>query len=196
MKFSPRYGTTVTNGLFMSSRDDGLTFKLWDEPFIPIGPERSNNWVYGDGYQSMGLIETPADDSTASPVLSFYAGEGHWKDSPILRRYTIRIDGFVSLYGKQTAGEFVTKPLIFSGKSLSLNFSTSAAGSILVELEDINGNPFPGFSFSDCDELFGDTIDRTVTWCDNSSVSSLEGKQILVRMRLSEADLFSLKFKE
>jgi hypothetical protein len=195
MKFSPRYGTTVTNGLFMSSRD-GLTFKLWDEPFIPIGPERSNNWVYGDGYQSMGLIETPADDPTASPVLSFYAGEGHWKDSPTLRRYAIRIDGFVSLHGRQNAGEFVTKPLIFSGKSLSLNFSTSAAGSILVELEDINGNLLHGFSFSYCDELFGDTIERTVTWQGNSDVSSLAGKQIRVRMRLSEADLFSLKFKE
>ena len=193
MKFSPRYGTTITNGLFMSSRD-GITFKLWDDPFIPPGPERNNNWVYGDGYQSLGLLETPADDPSSAPVLSFYAGEGHWKDSPILRRYTIRIDGFVSLHGGQSGGELVTRPLVFTGQSLSLNFSTSAAGSILIELEDVNGNPFPGFSFSDCDELFGDTIDRTVTWQNNSDVSSLEGKQVLVRMKLREADLFSFKF--
>ncbi|MDD3151191.1 MAG: hypothetical protein PHV68_10225, partial [Candidatus Gastranaerophilales bacterium] len=153
MKHSPRYGTVMTNGLFMSSYD-GLVFHRWDEVFIPIGPERSNNWVYGDGFQSLGLLETPAEDSTASPELSFYVGEGHWKPLSRLRRYIIRIDGFVSLHARQKPGEFITKTLIFSGKTLTLNFSTSAAGSILVELQDEKGKPFPGFSLSDCDELF------------------------------------------
>ena len=195
MKHSPRYGTVMTNGLFMSSYD-GLVFHRWDEVFIPIGPERSNNWVYGDGFQSLGLLETPAEDSTASPELSFYVGEGHWKPLSKLRRYIIRIDGFVSLHARQTPGEFITKTLIFSGKTLTLNFSTSAAGSILVELQDEKGKPFPGFSLSDCDELFGDTHERIVTWNNNSDVSNLTGKRIHIRMVLREADLYSLKFQE
>ncbi|MCE5345317.1 MAG: hypothetical protein LLG13_03365 [Bacteroidales bacterium] len=195
MKFSPRYGTVITNGLFMSSYD-GFNFHRWDEVFLPIGPQRSDNWVYGDGYQSLGLLETPAEDITAPNELSFFAGEGHWKDSPKLRRYTIRIDGFVSLHARQKPGEFVTKALIFSGNALTINFATSAAGSIIVEFQDENGKPIPGFTLSDCDELFGDTLERIVTWNDKSDVSSLIGKRVRIHMVLREADLYSLKFQE
>lgn len=193
MSFSPRYGSTVTDGLFMSSRD-GIHFNKWEQPFIRAGIQRSNNWVYGDGYQSLGLLETPSEDRTAPPELSFYAGEGHWKDSPTLRRYTIRIDGFVSLHAGWKGGEFVSRPLIFSGAELTINFRTSAAGSIFVELEDMNGKPLPGFSLSECDELFGDTLDRKVSWNDRSDVSALAGKPVRIRMVLKEADLYSFKF--
>ena len=193
MKFSHRYGTALTDGQFMSSRD-GHTFHRWDETFIRPGPERRDNWVYGDCYQSLGLLETPASDPTAGHELSFYVGENHWKDTCRLRRYTIRIDGFVSLHARRKQGEFVTKPLIFSGKALSLNFATSAAGSILVELQDQKGQPLPGFSLSDCDQLFGDTLDRTVAWKGNSDVRALIGKPIRIQMVLSQADLYSMKF--
>ena len=64
MKFSPRFGTAVTDGQFMSSRD-GRTFRRWDETFLRPGPEPMDNWLYGDGYQNLGLIETPAEDPTA-----------------------------------------------------------------------------------------------------------------------------------
>jgi hypothetical protein len=100
-----------------------------------VPPRRRDNWLYGDGYQSLGLLQTPADDPTAPPELTFYAGEDHWKGPKRLRRYTIRIDGFVSLHARQQRGEFVTSPLIFQGNELTLNFATSAAGSILVELQ-------------------------------------------------------------
>jgi hypothetical protein len=195
MNFNPRYGTALTNGMFMSSYD-GYVFHLWDEVFIPSGPQRSNNWVYGDGYQSHGLIETPDEDLSSSPVISFYAGEGHWKDSPILRRYTIRLDGFVSLHSKNKPGTLTTKALVFSGNNLTINFATSAAGYILVELLDEKGNPFPGFSLSDCDEIFGDTTERTVTWKGKSDLGSLTGRHIRLHMVLCEADLYSMQFKQ
>ena len=195
MSFMPRYGTVVTDGQFMTSRD-GYVFHRWDETFIRPGPERSNNWVYGDAYQSLGLIETPAEDPTAPPELSFYADEGHWKEGESLRRYTMRIDGFVSLHARREAGEFVTPRLVFSGRRLSLNFSSSAAGYIRVELQDADGHPLPGFTLADNDELFGDTLDRTVTWRNQSDLGSLAGKVVRLRVVLSDADLFSLKFEE
>jgi hypothetical protein len=194
MAFSPRYGTVVTDGQFMTSRD-GYSFHRWDETFLRPGPERSNNWVYGDGYQSLGLIETPAEDPTAAPELSFYADEGHWKDGETLRRYTIRIDGFVSLHAKQKDGEFTTPTLTFAGRALSLNFATAAAGTIRVELQDENGHALPGFALEDCDELFGDTLDRTVTWKNQSDVSALAGRPVRLRLTLGEADLYSLTFQ-
>ena len=40
MKFHPRYGTVITDGLFMTSRD-GRTFHRWDEAFIRPGSSAS-----------------------------------------------------------------------------------------------------------------------------------------------------------
>ena len=57
MKSPPRFGTAVTDGVFMTSRD-GRTFRRWDEAFLRPGPERRHNWLYGDGYQHLGLLET------------------------------------------------------------------------------------------------------------------------------------------
>jgi len=194
MKFHPRYGTAVTDGLFMTSRD-GRTFHRFDEAFLRPGPERRDNWVYGDGYQGLGLLETPAEDPTALPELSFYVGEDHWKGPKRLRRYTLRIDGFVSLHAG-ARGECVTKPLVFRGKELTLNFATSAAGHVRVELQDATGQPLPGFALADSDELFGDALARTVTWKDRSDLSAMAGRPIRLRFLLRDADLYALKFRQ
>ena len=90
----------------------------------------------------------------------------------------------------------MTKPLVFRGKKLTLNFATSAAGHLRVELQDAAGTPLPGFTLADSDELFGDTLDRVVTWKEKADVSSLAGKPIRLRLVMNEADLFSLRFGE
>jgi hypothetical protein len=194
MGFSPRYGSVITDGLFMSSRD-GFLFNRWDEAFIRPGPERSNNWVYGDGCKGRGMIETPAEDPTAPPELSFYVTEGHWKDSEPLRRYTLRIDGFVSLQAPRAPGEFVTKPFTFAGGKLSLNFATSAIGTLRVELQDEAGRPLPGYSLAEADLLFGDTLDRRASWSGKTDVAALAGRPVRLRVVLSDADLYSFQFQ-
>lgn len=193
MKFHPRYGTAVTDGLFMSSRD-GQRFYRFDQAFLRPGLERRDNWVYGDCYQSLGLLETPAADPTAPPELTFYVGEDHWKGPNKIRRYTLRMDGFASLSAR-SRGEFVTKLLTFRGKELTLNFSSSAAGHVRVELQDAVGRPLPGFGLADSDELFGDTLQRVVTWGNKSDVSALAGRPIRLRMALRDADIYSLRFQ-
>ena len=57
MKFVPRYGTAVTDCQFMTSRD-GRTFHRWDESFLRPGSERKDNWLYGDCYPALGILET------------------------------------------------------------------------------------------------------------------------------------------
>jgi len=109
--------------------------------------------------------------------------------------YTLRMDGFTSIYAPMKGGEMITRPFVFKGSTLILNFSSSVAGEILVDILDENGNPIPNFTFKDCDPVFGDSIERKVSWKGIQDVSNLVGKTIQLRFRLKDADLYSFQFK-
>ena len=112
-----------------------------------------------------------------------------------MRRYSMRIDGFVSLQAPLAGGEMVTQPVVFQGGRLQINYATSAAGGIWVELQGAGGTPLEGFSRSDCHEVFGDEVERTVHWQAGDDVSSLAGKPVRIRFVLKDADLFSFRFR-
>ncbi len=189
-----RYGTALTEGLLMASRD-GVHFKRWNEAFLRPGIQRKGTWHYGHQYIAWHVVETVSALPGAPNELSLYAGEDYWTgDSSALRRYTLRIDGFVSVWAPFDGGELVTRPLVFDGKRLSLNFSTSAAGDVRVELQQPDGKPIPGFSLDDCHEVFGDELDRTVTWTGGSDVTKLAGQPVRLRFVLRDADLYSFQF--
>jgi len=192
---SQRYGTALTEALFMVSRD-GIIFKRWNEAFLRPGIEREGTWNYGHQYIAWSVVETKSALEGAPNELSLYATESYWTNtSSALRRYTIRMDGFVSVSAPMSGGELITKLLTFKGKNLFLNFSSSAAGSIQVEVQDENGNPVPGFSLENCIPLFGDTIERSVKWENGNDLSSLEGKAVRLRFSMKDADLYSLRFR-
>ena len=191
-----RVGTDLTDGVFMSSRD-GAAFRRWDEAFLRPGPEAAGRWIYGDNYQSYGLFETKTEAPGLPNEISLHFNEGAWRDDMHrLRRYSIRLDGFVSLNAPLTGGELVTKPLKFTGRRLALNYATSAAGSLRVEIQDAAGEPLPGFSLADADELFGDSIDQTASWKNSSDVSALASQAVRLRFVLRDGDLFSYQFTE
>ena len=112
------------------------------------------------------------------------------------RRYTIRLDGFTSLNAPLSGGAFTSRPLIFSGKQLSVNYATSAAGSLRVEIQDADGKPLPGFSLEDCLEHYGDSVEQIVSWKGGSDVSSLAGKPVRLRFVLADGDVYSFRFEE
>ena len=125
---SDRYGMAITEGLLMASRD-GVHFKRWNEGFLRPGIERVGTWHYGHQYIAWHLVETKSTLPGGPNELSLYAGENYWTgESSELRRYTLRLDGFVSVSAPMSGGELVTRPLTFGGNRLHLNFATSAAG--------------------------------------------------------------------
>lgn len=183
----------VSDGLFMTSRD-GLTFKRWGEALIRPGlqPER---WVNRNNMTAWGIVVTKPDVPGMPDELSIYSTESYYLgDSSKLRRFTSRVDGFVSLQAKSQVGEMVTRPLIFTGETLEINYSTSAAGSIRVEIQDAAGQPIPGFAIDDCPEIYGDQISRVVAWTAGSDVGKLAGQPIRLRFVMKDADLYSLRF--
>jgi len=192
---SRRYGTALTESLLMTSRD-GRTFHRWHEAFLRPGPERKHSWAYGDHYIAWQLVETKSALEGAPNELSLYASEGYWTGtSSRLRRYTLRIDGFVSVRSPLAGGELLTRPLVFEGRELVINFSTSAAGSVRVEVQDAAGAPLDGYTLDECPEIFGDTMERTVRWQAGSDVGSLAGRPVRLRFVLRDADLFSFRFR-
>jgi len=196
IKADERCGTDLTDGVFMSSRD-GQSFKRWDEAFLRPGPQAEGRWIYGDNYQAYGLWETASDVPGAPKEISMLFNEHAWVDETHAeRRYTIRLDGFTSLNAPLAGGEFISKPLIFSGNRLSVNYATSAAGSLRVEIQDADGKPLPGFSLEDCLEHYGDSVEQIVSWKGGSDVSSLAGKPVRLRFVLADGDVYSFRFTE
>ena len=190
-----RYGTAITEGLLMISRD-GVNFKRWNEAFLPPGIEREGTWNYGHQYIGWHVVETKSSLEGAPNELSLYAVESYWTgDSSALRRYTLRMDGFVSVKAPMSGGELLTRPFTFAGRTLALNFATSAAGGVQVEIQDGSGRPLPGFSLEDCPVIFGDALDRVVTWKGGNDVSRLAGQPVRLRFVLRDADLYALQFQ-
>ncbi len=142
-KANQRYGTAVTDGLFMTSRD-GVLFHRWNEAFLRPGPRQKGTWVYGDNMTFWGMVETASALGDAPNELSIFATEDYWQGVGVsFRRLTLRLDGFVSLWAPARGGELLTKPLVFDGGNLTLNLSTAAAGSLQVEIQDAAGQAIP-----------------------------------------------------
>lgn len=189
-----RVGTDLTDGVFMSSRN-GTTFQRFDEAFLRPGLQDEGRWVYGDNYQSYGLFETKSTNEYSSAELSMHFNEGAWRDDQHrLRRYSIRLDGFVSLHAPLSGGELITKPLTFTGTRLFINYATSAAGSVRIELQDAAGEPLKGLSLVDSEEMYGDSLEQRVSWKDGSDLASLVGQPIRLRISLRDADIYSFRF--
>jgi len=188
-RFLPK--TQQVEPTFMTSRD-GRTFRRWPEALIPItAPEdRDGN---RSNYMTWGMVRLPHSDRE----LSVYATEAYYTgpDSRV-RRFTYRVDGFVSVRASADGGRVVSKPVVFSGRKLVVNFAAQGQGSLRVELQDAEGNAIPGFSLADCPPLVGDEIDETVAWKGGADVGSLAGKPVRLQFDLKDADLFSFRFSD
>jgi hypothetical protein len=190
----------VSDAVFMSSRD-GKTFHRWPEAIVRPGLVDSR-WVNRNNLPAWGIVETESSLPGAPNELSIYTTEGYYTgDSCQLRRHTWRLDGFVSLSAPYEGGEVLTRPVVFgtgtgdaSGEiALNLNVSTSAAGSVQVELLQ-DGEPAAGFTLSDCDAVVGDSIEKTVSWGGRTDLSALAGQPVQLRFKLTDADVYAMQF--
>src|SRR5690606_13126197 len=107
-----------------------------------------------------------------------------------------RLDGFVSADADYRGGWLETPPLIFSGSRLRLNIDSGSMGTAFVEIRDAQGQPIPGFTRGDCEEIGGNYIDQAVYWNGNPDVSSLAGLPVVLHIALTRASLFAFQFTE
>jgi hypothetical protein len=189
VRVDPKYFQDCSDAVLLSTRGGSEYQRTFLESFIRpgIGPE---NWVSRSNYPALNIVQTgPAE-------MSFFVNKNYGQPTAHLTRYALRLDGLASLHAGYTGGEMVTRPFRFQGKSLEINFSTSAAGSVRMEIQDAGGKAVPGYALADSRELIGDEIARVVSWRSGADVSGLSGRPLRLRFALKDADIFSFRFHE
>jgi hypothetical protein len=188
IRVDPNYYKDCSDAILMTTRGGNQYERTFMEGFlIPgIGLE---NWVSRTNYPALNVVQTGPSE------MSFFVNQNYGQPTSHLRRYSLRLDGFASATAPYQGGELVTKPLSFAGKTLSINFATSAAGSVLVEIQDQDGKPLPGFSEADAMESIGNEIDRAVRWKAGGELSRLAGRPVRLRFVMRDARLFAFQFR-
>ncbi|QEG33417.1 hypothetical protein Pr1d_06800 [Bythopirellula goksoeyrii] len=181
--------TGISDIVFMSSRDGIRWDRRFGEAFLRPGNDPLN-------WHERAIEVGPGLVPTGSVEMSLYFVEHYRTDSVHIRRGVLRVDGIVSVHAGYQPGEFVTRPIVFEGNRLILNFATSAAGSIQVEVLNSEGQPVEGLSLADCPEHYGDDIERVVTWDSGSDLSRVAGLAVRLRFAMKDADLYSLRFSD
>jgi hypothetical protein len=177
-RFHPTRGES-TDILFMTTRGDAPFDRTFREAFLRPGLDPAR-WGNRSNYAALNVVPTgPAE-------MSIYV-------TPF-RRFTLRTDGFASVHAGADPGELLTRLLKFSGQQLVVNYSTSAGGSLRVEIQDDSGQPIPGFRLDECVPLVGDSIQQAVTWKNQPNLARLAGQLVRLRFVLQDGDLYSLQF--
>lgn len=183
------YYNDCSDAVLLTTRAGSSVYdRTFMETFVRPGPGFGNwgsrcNYPLDGGFFQM-------DDTT----MSFFVSRRYMQDSWHIQRMSLRLDGFASLHAPWKGGEAITKPIIYDGSQLELNYRTSAAGWIRVEITDENGIALPGFGRESCEIICGDQISRTVAWRSESSLSRYAGKPIRLRFVMKDADIYSYKF--
>ena len=182
------YQTGLSDVQLASSRDGVHWLRPLRKPFLSPGPDQ-RNWVDRNPIMGQGVVPTGRDE------ISMYYTELYRSPECRLRRCSLRNDGFVSVDGPYEGwGEFTTRPIVFSGSRLGLNYSTSGGGGLRVELQDETGAPLPGVGMKDCPRIAGDRTGGIVRWEPRADLSRFAGRPVRLRIRLRDAHLYAFRF--
>lgn len=187
LNVNPKYFKDCSDAILMTSRGDSVYNRTFMQSFIRpgIGLE---NWVSRSNYPVLNVVQTNATE------LSLYVNESYAQPADHIKRYSLRLDGFASLNAGFKEGYLITKPFIFKGKELEINYATSAAGYVKIEFLDEKNKPVTGYTYNDSQEIIGNEIRHIASWRGKENVSTLQGKTIKLKIYLKDADLYSLKF--
>ena len=183
------YFNDCSDAVLLTSRAGSTWFdRTFMETFIRPGLGASN-WVSRTNYPATGILPCGVDR------MMLFVSRHYMQNSWHIERLLLRTDGFASVTAPWRGGEMLTKPFLFSGKELEINYRTSAPGFVRVEIQDAGGQPIPGYTLDDCPEIIGDEIARRVAWKQGPDVSRLGGQPVRLRFVMKDADLFALQFQ-
>jgi len=195
---------TDTTEIHMATSFEG---KVWST--VPGGPTISTgsvgDWDGGCVFAAGDLVQID-DQRVGIPLVGYSVPHKYPRFMPLGQI------GFATWPKERLAavetddrGGFTTPQFVIKGNQLRLNVETQRAGEVLVEVAEAEGLPkpvpqaegpaFQGFSFADCDPIYGNLHSHIVTWQGKSDLGSLAGKPISLRFRMRAAKIFAFEFE-
>lgn len=176
---------------------NGVSWRRFPSPaYLPIGSYDGGPPLH-QIYMAEGMVRRGEE------IWQYFYGQEDYH-SPARRkpegngvyRSVQRLDGFVSADAPyDRMGTIVTRPIVFSGRQLSLNINTGGLGYAQVGFEDDQGRPIPGFSVDDCVFINGNFVNRTVEWLGRGTdLSELAGRPLRLVIKMRGTSLFALQF--
>ncbi len=183
------YGNDCSDAVLLTSRAGSNRYdRTFMEVFIRPGLDASA-WVSRTNHPLTGILPWGTDH------LALYVSRAYMQESWHIERLLLRLDGFASVSAPWAGGELLTRPFTFEGSALEINYRTSAAGSVRVEVQTPAGAPIRGLTLADCPEIIGDETARVVAWQSEADLSVLAGQPVRLRFVMRDADLFALRFR-
>lgn len=178
----------VSDNVIMSSRDG----RHWARPFLESWVRQGldqRNWTQRSMIVAQGILETGDD-------FSLFVNENYSWDSSYIRRVTVPKYRFGSVYADRRSGVMLTRPILLEGDRLRINYATAAPGSIRVGIVLESGWPLSDYAAENCDVIYGDELERDVTWHGSPDLSFLKGQVIRFKFELTDADLYALQIAD
>jgi hypothetical protein len=199
-------GEIAGDGLFevhLATSRDGSHFQRWHAPYIRSGLIHDRYGLDGDldcGLAIMGVGMLRRGDE----LYQYYYGArrthiGEQKArarglcGQAIFRLVQRLDGFVSLDAGPGGGEIVTPPLTFTGDRLALNADCGGLGEIWVEIQDVNGDPLPGYTLAEAVSIDRNGTAQEVWWRQGPDIGRLAGQVVRLHIKLRSAKLYAFQ---
>lgn len=183
-----------TTSIALATSHDG---KLWH--FLPGSPVFSTGpfgqWDGGCVFAHPNLVEL-ADGRFVLPYTGYTVPHkyprGQWRFAP---GYMVWPQGRLVAIEAPKRGEFATVGIVPPGRKLRLNARTKRAGTIVIEVAALDGKPLEGRSFADAEPIVGDHHAAPAIWKGQDDLGHGEGSGIFLRLRMEQAEVFSLTFE-
>lgn len=146
-------------------------------------------------YKLFHLVFSPPFDPAKHGVFASYSADGMHFTS-VGRVLPFFTDNPPIALWDERLGKYLVYVRAFCGRHLRLNIDTGAMGTAFVELQDADGQPLPGFTLADCEEIGGNFIDQRVCWKGCADVSSLAVRPVRVHVKLKRTKLYAFQFTD
>ncbi len=177
-----------------TSRDGVSWQRLARQPLLRLGD--------AEAADSQQMYMHAGEAVVGDEVWLYYGGAGVPHGACYPGQATFRIfrarwlrDRFAGWETGREGGELVTKPIVFGGRRLELNFDASAGGLVRVGIEGPEGEPIEGFGPGDCAVLCGNHLRAGVEWA-GGDLSALSGRPVRLRFVARAAKVYSFRFAD
>ena len=178
-----------TTRIVMCSSHDGINWH-WVPGGDLLETQPHGQWNGGAIWVHPNLIELP-DGSWAISYCGHNVPHKYPRGQRVGKMgYAIWPKGRLIALEAPDKGQFTMVPVMAPGRTLKINAITKRTGGIRVEVAGVKGR-----SFKDCTRIFGDRHWTTIEWNGQSDLGFKEGKPIMLRFQLDQAEIFGLEFE-